>query len=46
MNRKLTSKELTAAIKMYARRNGYYARTVRIVTVLFNAAIAEYKAAN
>lgn len=40
---KLTSKELTQAIKSYARRNNLYARTVRVVTVYFNAAIAEHK---
>lgn len=44
--RKLTRKELTQAVARYARRHGYYARTVRAVTVLFNAAIAAHKEQN
>lgn len=40
---KLTRKELTKAIACYARKHGYYASTVRTVTVLFNAAIQEHR---
>ena len=39
---KLTSKELTKAIASYARRHGYYARTVRGMTSLRLAAISEW----
>ncbi len=39
---KLTRKELTKAIARYARKHGYYARTVRGMTVLRIAAVAEY----
>lgn len=46
MNRKLTKTELTRAVARFARKYGYYARTIRAVTVLFNAAINEFKAAN
>lgn len=44
MNRLLTKKELTAACQRYARRHGYYTRTVRGMTVLLLAAIAEWRA--
>ena len=37
----LTRKQLTKAIQRYARKHGYYARTVRTVTVLRLAAIRE-----
>ncbi len=40
---KLTRKELTLACQRYARRHGYYTRTVRTMTRLFLAAIAEWK---
>lgn len=40
---KLTSKQLTQAIQRYARRHGFYARTVRTMTSLRLAAIAEWK---
>ncbi len=43
MNRKLTKSELTKAIQTYAHKHNHYARTVRTMTVLFNAAIKEYK---
>lgn len=36
--------ELTAAIRAYARRHGHYASTVRTMTSLRLAAIAEWKA--
>ncbi len=39
---KLTKSQMTQAIQQYARRHGYYARTVRAVTVLWLAAIREY----
>ncbi len=42
---KLSKKELTKAIAIYARKHGYYQRTVRSISVLFYAAIAEYKKA-
>ncbi len=41
---KLTRRELTRAIARYARRHGYYARTVRACTALLLAAIAEWRA--
>jgi len=44
MMKKLTKKEITKAIARYARRHGYYARTVREVDSLWKAAIAEYRA--
>ena len=37
----MTRKQLTKAIQQYARRHGYYARTVRAVTALRIAAIRE-----
>lgn len=40
---KLNNKQLTVAIARYARKHGYYTRTVRVVTTLFNSAILEYK---
>jgi hypothetical protein len=42
-NRKLTSRELTEAVQGFARRHGYYARTVRTMTSLMLAAIAEWR---
>lgn len=38
---KLTRKQLSAAIKAYARKHGFYARTVRAVSSLRYAAIKE-----
>lgn len=40
--RKLTKSEVTKAVQQYARRHGYYARTVRTVSSLFYAALREY----
>lgn len=40
---RLTRKQLTAAVARYARKHGYYARTVRTMTVLLRAAIDEYR---
>ena len=40
---KLTRKELTQAVQRYARKHGFYARTVRGMTVLRLAAIAEWR---
>ena len=40
-NEAMTRKQLTQAIQQYARRHGYYARTVRTVTSLRLAAIRE-----
>jgi hypothetical protein len=40
---KLTKSELTKAVRQYARRHGYYARTVRNMTSLRRAAILEYQ---
>jgi hypothetical protein len=37
----LTKSQVTAAVQRYARRHGYYATTVRTVTVLFRAAMEE-----
>ena len=39
---KLTKKQLTQAIRAYARRHGFYARTVRTCTSLRYAAVKEY----
>jgi len=36
-----TRSQVTAAVSRYARRHGYYARTVRDVTSLFREAMAE-----
>lgn len=41
---KLTRTELTQAIRRYARKHNYYASTVRTVSTLFYAAIAEWRA--
>lgn len=38
----LNRKEFTAAVQAYARRHGYYAATVRTMTALRLAAVAEY----
>ena len=40
--KKLTRSELTKAIARYARRHNFYARTVRAVSVLRQAAIKEW----
>lgn len=40
--RRLGKKELTQAIARYARRHGYYARTVRAVSALHLAARLEW----
>ena len=40
---KLTKKQLSQAVQKYARKHGWYARTVRTVTALRYAAIAEYQ---
>jgi hypothetical protein len=40
--RRLGKKELTQAIARYARRHGYYARTVRAVSELHLAARREW----
>ncbi len=37
----MTRKEMTKAIQKYARKHGYYARTVRAVSILRYAAIRE-----
>ena len=41
--KRLTKSELTVAVQRYARRHGYYARTVRTVSSLFYAAIVEWR---
>lgn len=41
-HRRLTSKELTQAIRRSARRHGYYASTVRTCSRLLYRAIAEW----
>lgn len=41
---KLTKKQLTDAIRSYAKRHGYYARTVRAVSCLRYAAIKDFLA--
>lgn len=46
MTFKLTRKELTTAVKRYARKHGFYHRTVRNVTSLRRSAIAEWLEAN
>lgn len=38
----LSKSQVTAAVRRYARKNGYYARTVRTITVLFRNAVNEY----
>lgn len=40
---KLTRSELTAAVTAYARKHGYYVRTVRSMTSLKREAVAVYK---
>lgn len=40
---KLSKSELTRAFDRYARRHGFYVRTVRAVTSLRQAAISEWK---
>ena len=39
---KLTAKERTQAIQQYARKHGFYARTVRHMTDLRYKAVAEW----
>lgn len=39
---KLSRKQVTQAVNRYARRHGFYARTVRAVTSLRFAAVREY----
>lgn len=46
MTFKLTRKEITAAVKRYARKHGFYHRTVRSITSLRRSAIAEWLIAN
>lgn len=41
--RGMTRRDITKAVSCYARRHGFYARTVRTVTVLFRDAIREYR---
>lgn len=43
---KLTNAERQEAFRGYARRHGYYVRTVRAVTSLRNAAFREYRMLN
>jgi len=40
---KLTKRQITLAVLGYARRHGYYARTVRTMTMLYQGAVAEYR---
>lgn len=40
---KLTKTEMTQAVRRYARRHGHYVRTVRTMSVLRMAAIAEFR---
>ena len=40
---KLTKSEMAKALARYARRHGYYARTVRTCSALRYAAIAEWR---
>lgn len=42
---KLTNAQMTKAIQTYARKNGYFARTVRDVSSLRYAAFAAFKSA-
>lgn len=42
--KKLPKTEITKAICRYARRHEFYARTVREVSSLFYAALAEWRA--
>jgi hypothetical protein len=44
--RKLTKTELTQAYTHYARRHGFYVRTVRAVSALRYAAITEWRQTN
>ena len=41
---KLTRSELTAAVTAYARKHGWYVRTVRSMYYLKRKAIEDYKA--
>lgn len=41
--KKLTRSEMTQAMRRYARRHNHYVSTVRACTVLFLAAIAEWR---
>lgn len=40
---KLTKKQISQAVQKFARKHGWYARTVRTVSSLFYAAIREYQ---
>ena len=42
----LTKGQVTSAVQNYARRHGYYVRTVRTISELRRAAVAEYVAGN
>ncbi len=42
LNMKLTKAQLTQAVQAYARRHGFYTRTVRGMTSLRRAAIKEF----
>lgn len=44
LTRKLTRKEVQAARVRYARRHGWYVRSVQPMTTLFAAALAEWRA--
>jgi len=39
----MTKAQVTAAVTSFARRHGYYVRTVRTMTALKMAAIQEYR---
>lgn len=40
--RVLTREEVNHAVRAFAQRRGYYARTVRTITALFRQAMQEY----
>lgn len=40
--RVLTAAQVKHAVRLFARRRGYYERTVRTVSVLFRQAMSEY----
>lgn len=39
----MSRSEVTEAIRLYARHHGFYARTVRTITVLKRAAMREWR---
>ena len=41
---KLTRKEITKAVTLYANKNNYFVRTVRVNTALKHAALKAYRA--